>query len=135
MVQKIILSKVSNFYHRQTDKPKTWSHHHKTFEYSQENSQLKYLSLTIGKLKIFSALRTGSDLSIYRLSIFSTPPFSDSESWEFSLEYSKVLWRQGQMLPNLLFQHIKIWISEYKCKRKYQQARNSCESCKYNNKK
>jgi hypothetical protein len=37
---------------------------HRTFEYSQENSQLGYLSLRMGELRIFSALTTFSDLHV-----------------------------------------------------------------------
>jgi hypothetical protein len=34
--------------------------HHKTFEYRQENSQLKYLSLRLGELNMVLDLRTFS---------------------------------------------------------------------------
>jgi hypothetical protein len=43
----------------------TRPHRHKTFEYSQGNFQLKYLSQRMVELEISSTLLTFSDLSMY----------------------------------------------------------------------
>jgi hypothetical protein len=56
----------------------SWPHCHKTFEYSQENSQLKYLSMTMMKLKIVSTcmylgLRLYLGLIIFSAHLFSYP--------------------------------------------------------------
>jgi hypothetical protein len=45
----------------------------------QEKSQLKYLSLRKGELRIFLPLRTISDLSLYKMRIILALPFSDSD--------------------------------------------------------
>jgi hypothetical protein len=59
----------------------TRPHRHKTFEYSQGNSQLKYLSQRMVELEISLTLITFSDLDMYRLQKLSAPPFSDSNIW------------------------------------------------------
>jgi hypothetical protein len=72
---------------------------HKTFEYSQENSQLKYPSPRIGGLnffKVFTYVINVKDIfnsTILRLGYLS---------WEFPWECSKALWRWGLMYFNLL---------------------------------
>jgi hypothetical protein len=57
-----------------------WPHRHKTYEYFQGNSPLKYLSQKMMELEISSTLITFSDFSMYRLRKFSTPPFTDLDN-------------------------------------------------------
>jgi hypothetical protein len=58
-----------------------WPHRHKTFEYSQGNSQLKYLSYRMVELEISSTLITSSVVSMYKLGKISAPSFTDSDIW------------------------------------------------------
>jgi hypothetical protein len=60
---KMFLLLNDNFY-------KTRRQRHKFFEYSQGNSQVKYLSQIMVKFRIFPTLITFSDLSMYRLGNF-----------------------------------------------------------------
>jgi hypothetical protein len=53
----------------------------KIFEYSQGNSEVKYLSQRIVELRISSNYIVFSDLSMYRLRKLSVPPFSSSNIW------------------------------------------------------
>jgi hypothetical protein len=69
---------------------------HKTFEYSQENSQLKYLSHGMGQLWIISICANLSMRIISRVSIYSVPSISDSDIWvEISLENTQNFYDGG----------------------------------------
>jgi hypothetical protein len=90
----------------------TWPQPHKTFEYSQENSQLKYLSPRMGKLKI---LQVFTYLSLRMLSmsrIFSTQPFSDSDTgFENSLENTQKFYDGGAWLTHFKnICNLSLWI-------------------------
>jgi hypothetical protein len=88
-------------------------HHHKTFEYSQGNSQLKYLCQRMVDLEISSTFITFSNRSMCRLKKFLAPPVSDSDMRvENFLENAQKFYDIGARFLNSNHVHLEVSVHQ-----------------------